>query len=682
MQNIIGTLLTVEQFLNNEDTEIKVNTSSAPNEKVYKLDKGRVYVIPNYQREIRWGEKQLNDLIHDIMDSKQFLGNVILSRKDKKYEIIDGQQRITILRMLIKYIYLSHPYPEYLPKFTLCPLEIDSFSDYKHFEETDFSISSEDFEKIQKTDDYHQSTRYNYLWNLMEQSDILQDEQNKDEFLKKLFAANLNIIINNDASTHFEVEYFVDVNQKGVQLDIEDTLKGYLFQIGSPAIKAQWVEIKKKCYLLSDKVSCENILLLIFEQYFYCELYKDPNFSKLIFKQDFTLSAKFINPQTNKTYLKDTHLIQVICHSRNIVTDLKNISSILSVIYDVVSNENYSSEFKQYFNQKLLVGKNKLEANGITCIYVLLRRILCDSNDVPKVLAIKYITDLLLNTHISQRSIDDEEKKELKTKYQNIFQLYALYTLFSLSATKKQKDRLYEAIKGDDWEEKISNSINWFLSKGSMLKSKYTFSYNTFTKENVEDNYADALRCKSIALLYNFLIYDENKKTYTFNKHEQLYDYLIDVKQYSLEHFLLNQGLSCIMSDKNHSECSYPNSVKKYIGSCFNFIFVHKDINGAILGNYSLSSKMQILLKHGTAYDELKTAQITTLNRAPITCEYSNMIVNLITNKKYFEKYMEIDSSTPDKLISYFEEEFVEEYFEFVDDVIYEFYHHLPKLKG
>ena len=681
MQSIIGTLLSVEKFLSNESTDITVNTVDDPNKKVYTLNKERVYIVPNYQRELRWKEKQLFELIHDIMDNKQFLGNVILSRKNNNYEIIDGQQRITVLRMLIQFVYKTHPFPEYLKPYQMCPLEIESFKKYSVFEKNNFDLSGTDADEIKESDDYNQAERYSDLWRLMESSEFLRGAENKSEFLKKLLSANVNVLINNDTSSDFEVEYFVDVNQKGVKLDVEDTLKGYLFQIGSPEIKSKWVEIKKQCHNLSKYISCDNLLLLVFEQYYYCELYKDESFSKLVFKQDFTLKNNFTHTPTGKHYLKDTHLVQVICNNRNVVKDLENISSVLKVLNYIASNENYPVEFKELFNPGVLSGKEKLEDNGIVCIFDLLRKILKDTNEVPKILAIKYIIDVLLNDRYKDMKIDDTNRKCIKKEYQVVFSLFALFTLFTLSATKKQRDKLYDTVKGSNWINKVSDTIDWFLKKESVLKSKYTMAYRTFTKEQAENIENDLLRCKSIALLFNFLTYDSKSKMYTFKKHEQLYEFLKDKKEYSLEHFLLNQGLTCVMADEEKSLCTYPSLVHKYVGSCFNFIYIHRDINGGILGNKTLFSKTQILSKDGESYDDLSSKEKEMIDKYPILCSYSQMILGLLQSNKYFNEYMRKYKTTPSELEEYFKTNYTEEYFVFVDAIIGEFYSKLKKLK-
>ena len=71
------------------------------------------YIIPLYQREYAWGEKQIVRLIEDISDAekdnkdaekdkKYYIGTLIVSkRNDGKLEVIDGQQRLTTLFLLL-----------------------------------------------------------------------------------------------------------------------------------------------------------------------------------------------------------------------------------------------------------------------------------------------------------------------------------------------------------------------------------------------------------------------------------------------------------------------------------------------------------------------------------------------------------------------------------------------------
>ena len=85
---------------------------------------GRKYSIDYYQREYKWQQKQVSDLLDDLstkfLESHEegndrtsvaeyghyFLGSIIISDKDGQKFIIDGQQRLTTLTLLL--IFLQH----------------------------------------------------------------------------------------------------------------------------------------------------------------------------------------------------------------------------------------------------------------------------------------------------------------------------------------------------------------------------------------------------------------------------------------------------------------------------------------------------------------------------------------------------------------------------------------------
>ena len=66
---------------------------------------GDEYVIPLYQRAFAWGDKQLLQLIEDISDvaedTKYYIGSLIVSKQSGKFEVVDGQQRLTSLYLLL-----------------------------------------------------------------------------------------------------------------------------------------------------------------------------------------------------------------------------------------------------------------------------------------------------------------------------------------------------------------------------------------------------------------------------------------------------------------------------------------------------------------------------------------------------------------------------------------------------
>lgn len=72
-------------------------------EKLSQNQEQKPLIIPDYQRPYVWGEEQVKRLIDDL-NSKEYnlLGNIILYESDRVYEIVDGQQRLTTIKLILK----------------------------------------------------------------------------------------------------------------------------------------------------------------------------------------------------------------------------------------------------------------------------------------------------------------------------------------------------------------------------------------------------------------------------------------------------------------------------------------------------------------------------------------------------------------------------------------------------
>ena len=75
------------------------------------FDTEAFYVIPRYQREYAWEDKEIIQLIDDINGIKSsenyYIGSLIVSRareNSERYEVVDGQQRLTTLYLLLQYL--------------------------------------------------------------------------------------------------------------------------------------------------------------------------------------------------------------------------------------------------------------------------------------------------------------------------------------------------------------------------------------------------------------------------------------------------------------------------------------------------------------------------------------------------------------------------------------------------
>ena len=69
------------------------------------FDTEKEYIIPLYQRAFAWEDKQLTQLVEDIEDvaedANYYIGSLIVSEQNGRYEVVDGQQRLTSLYLLL-----------------------------------------------------------------------------------------------------------------------------------------------------------------------------------------------------------------------------------------------------------------------------------------------------------------------------------------------------------------------------------------------------------------------------------------------------------------------------------------------------------------------------------------------------------------------------------------------------
>lgn len=72
------------------------------------------FFIPSYQRGYRWTDRQVEDLLNDIYEfSKRpvkreediyCLQPVVVKDRERKWELIDGQQRLTTIYIILSFL--------------------------------------------------------------------------------------------------------------------------------------------------------------------------------------------------------------------------------------------------------------------------------------------------------------------------------------------------------------------------------------------------------------------------------------------------------------------------------------------------------------------------------------------------------------------------------------------------
>ena len=138
---------------------------------------GMNFFIPGYQRGYRWAEQQVNDLLNDINEFEPKNGSwyclqplVVMKKdgKDEKWEVIDGQQRLTTIYLILACLGVTDKYT----------IEYETRKDSKEFLE---KISEKNEAKAQSNIDFfYMHKAYETINNFFE------EKKNQEDFKDKL----------------------------------------------------------------------------------------------------------------------------------------------------------------------------------------------------------------------------------------------------------------------------------------------------------------------------------------------------------------------------------------------------------------------------------------------------------------------------------------------------------------
>lgn len=188
--------------------------------KVSEIFTSKRYEIPIYQRNYAWKLKQIEDLIDDIygVNGDYFLGNLIVNQKDTEvYEVIDGQQRLTTLYLLQKYLGMNVP------------------NDSLYFEAR---------EKSNRTLSIIGTDQQNNLLEELKSEEIIEGYDNikrcfnekkiKSDKVKDIFKEKLNNVYLIRVQVPKDIDlnhYFEIMNTRGEQLELHEIAKAKLLSV-------------------------------------------------------------------------------------------------------------------------------------------------------------------------------------------------------------------------------------------------------------------------------------------------------------------------------------------------------------------------------------------------------------------------------------------------------------------
>lgn len=200
------------------------------------FDTDMEYTIPLYQRAYAWEDKQLIQLIEDIQDvaedANYYIGSLIVARQFGRYEVVDGQQRLTSLYLLLNCLGI-----EVKPTLTFACREKSNYTLRNIRELLLDNRSKLDMDRIESG--IHRGIK------------ILSNEFSKAGFDKESFMKKLAKVIvyrievpeNTDLNRYFEI-----MNTRGEQLEQHDILKATLMSyLNDEAEKALFAKIWDAC---------------------------------------------------------------------------------------------------------------------------------------------------------------------------------------------------------------------------------------------------------------------------------------------------------------------------------------------------------------------------------------------------------------------------------------------------
>ncbi len=218
---------------------------------VRELLKGVKYAIDYYQREYKWRDKQIRELVDDLSGKfleeyqpghprtkvaeypRYFLGSIIISKKESVGYVVDGQQRLTSLTLLL--VYLRNLQKDRAPQVNVDELIFSEQYGAKSFNlHVDERTPAMEALYTDGAADFNTTDRPESVQNLVARYRDIEGafpEELRGEalpyfidwLLENVHLVEITAYSDDDAYTIFET-----MNDRGLSLSPTDMLKGYL----------------------------------------------------------------------------------------------------------------------------------------------------------------------------------------------------------------------------------------------------------------------------------------------------------------------------------------------------------------------------------------------------------------------------------------------------------------------
>ncbi|MDY4213133.1 MAG: hypothetical protein SOX82_05525 [Eubacteriales bacterium] len=400
-------------------------------------------------------------------------------------------------------------------------------------------------------------------------------------FKDKLFACEINVLLNKEdggtSSKQICVDYYLDLNDKSVELDSIDILKARLFKIDFDLMTEKWADVQKSIKNLHNNKINNYSISTFYYHYFACTVNKALDYKLNTLKTDLKLGKDIVlgSSSPSAKYTADTHIVTAIPNNQyfnNTIENLKKVSDYFSLIAKL---KGPWPEFTESFH-------GKCQDSTVQCAFLIMYEILRNDDEVPKMLLMKYIIDVLQNP---------ESKK---SDYECIFDIYCYSILFTASSGKKNSQQLTRIVMSENWIEKLKEASAAMYQKNI---NKIVYNRPVTEDGNVTEKSGQYLP-KYIFAIKEFYKLSSDAKRLDIKK-RPLFVFLSN-KSASAEHFFINQSYNFefVYGNNRKATIPCPKKLKKYISYSANYLYVNYEDN-ASMEELSIFDKIQFLKAKG-----------------------------------------------------------------------------------
>lgn len=562
------------------------------------------YIVPIYQRNYAWGKDEIELLIQDIFEAlnknegkNYYIGSLVVSKRKDGYEVIDGQQRLTTLKLLLSY------YNQ----------EKNIYLDFEHRKE-----SNDSFEKLHSKQSQKNSIEQGFQ--IIKNYNELLDKDKKQKFFN--FLLERVVILRTEVPEDTDLNHYFEImNNRGEQLEKHEVLKARLMDklqenerslfslIWDACSDMNIYAIKRFPYSNDDSKSVRTN-----ENFFgdFCE--KIPSdFDKMlaVIKSD---PDKYSDDKRNILSLLDEHKIinndvnnnnydEIRDGKFNSIIDFPNFLMIVLKVFisnkenrkDIPLNDKFIFEV---FNEFLVEDKIKefivclLKCRLVFDRYIIKSRDEDDSwslNGLKKYKNGKYFYFKEVNTFGTAFEVKEKEgivtnegvNYDTSDEHTKIVQLLSMFhTAFR---QKIYKEWLYDVL--------------YILSKSDSLKEEYGLSANLYISilEGLACNYyIDDSRQKLFEqkgqyipnYIFNYLDYllwrDWNDKVGEKNGFLQKDNFIFSLSRNSIEHYLPQSKKDSLLNDVEPSDSKREDVLNSFGNLCLISHYQNSSLNDEI----------------------------------------------------------------------------------------------------